>query len=275
MKLILKHKNVFANVETVGAYLSELEFDGHKILKSADDGISTHGGSAVLVPFSGRVRNGKYLFEDHEYSLPLNDNMGNSIHGFARKSNFKVIKERVDEIVLRTEISEESYPTALILDVKYGVHSNKFLSSFTVANIGSKNSPIVVGTHPYFMVSNNWKLIFSKPLFEFLAKDHYFPIGKIVKANQKYSNEPSSFNEHLFYKGGGKISLINEEVEIEIMRHNMDYLTIYTGEFTEGKSIAIEPQSGLPDAYNSGIGLKIIKPGEKMNFWFTISFHKI
>jgi aldose 1-epimerase len=274
MKLILKHKNVFANVETVGAYLSVLEIDGHNILKPADDGISTHGGSAVLVPFSGRVKNGKYFFEGHEYILPLNDNMGNSIHGFVRKSNFTVIKERKDEIVLRTEITEESYPTSLILDVKYRAYSNKFLSSFTVANTGSKNSPLIVGAHPYFTVSNNWKLLFSKPLFEFLAKEYYFPNGKIVRANQKYSNEPSSFYEHLFYKGGGKISLINEDAVIEIMRHNMDYLTIYTGEFTEGKSIAIEPQSGIPDAYNSGIGLKIIKPRERMNFWFTISLNE-
>ena len=115
MILTLKHQKVSAKIDTIGAYLAELEIHGYPILKLAKDGISTHGGSAILVPYSGRVRNGRYLFEGIEYSLPLNDNKGNSIHGFALKSSFEVIKRRIDEIVLRTEINEESYPTSLIL----------------------------------------------------------------------------------------------------------------------------------------------------------------
>lgn len=266
----LNAAGISAKIDTVGAYLSELNIDGQRVLKPSSDGVSVHGGSAVLIPYSGRVRRGIYSFEGHRYSLPVNDGSGNSIHGFVRDTHFHTVSRKRDRIVLRTEISGKGYPSTLSLNVKYRLSPHKILTSFTISNTGPVNAPLLVGSHPYFSVSEEWKLRFSRPLIRLKAEDIFFPTGETEKAGRLYTNKHEAFDESLFFKGGGRITLESEAAQVEILRHNLNFITLYTGDYTEGRSLAIEPQSGVPDAFNNGIGLKIIKPGQTMNFWFTI-----
>src|SRR5438067_2383078 len=43
------------------------------------------GQGDVLIPFPGRVRDGRYTFAGHSYQMPCNDKDGpNAIHGFLR-----------------------------------------------------------------------------------------------------------------------------------------------------------------------------------------------
>jgi len=50
----------------------------------------------------------------------------------------------------------------------------------------------------------------------------------------------------------------------------MPFFVLYNGKYAEGKSIAIEPLTGAPDAFNNGIGLKIIDPLKSLNTQFKI-----
>ena len=56
-----------------------------------------------------------------------------------------------------------------------------------------------------------------------------------------------------------------KKVQIEIHpERSYPYLQIYTPDHR--KSIAIENLSGAPDAFNNGMGLKVLAPGETANF---------
>ena len=61
--------------------------------------------------------------------------------------------------------------------------------------------------------------------------------------------------------------VIAPEKKVQIEFHpeeSYPYLQIYTPEHR--KSIAIENLSGAPDAFNNGMGLKVLQPGELATF---------
>ena len=52
------------------------------------------GQGDVLIPFPGRVRDGRYTFEGQTYQMPINDKDGpNAIHGFVRLIPWEVAEQ--------------------------------------------------------------------------------------------------------------------------------------------------------------------------------------
>jgi aldose 1-epimerase len=257
-----------AQISPKGAYISQVSLAGSEILKESEDKIQTHGGCAILIPYSGRVRNGVYYFEKNKYQLPINDNFGNSIHGFAKERMFEVDNLKTSTIKLSTVIDEPSYPSKLRISADYTVDKGSFRVKLIVSNIGFSNAPLIVGAHPYFIYDRDWEISFSESLSRFDMEDSLFPSNTARSAKTSYKNEPKAFGRFKYYIGGGTIKFFNGKQTLVIKRRNMQYLTIYVGEFTRNRSVAIEPQSGLPDAFNNKIGLKVIRPQNKMEFSF-------
>lgn len=260
-----------AIIQRKGAYLQSLILSGTKILKESKDGIQTHGGSAILIPFAGRIRNGIYNFEGRKYTLPINEPLGHSIHGFARDIYFRKDNETPTSVILSAEIDNDYYPGKLRIYVSYTLTCNALTSTYRVKNIGKNNAPLHVGIHPYFEFFGEWELTFSKKIYEIPNQDHLFPLNQRIPARQNYKNEAEYFRDHVFFYGGGNIMFHNGKTAVKIQRHNMPYLTMYSRNFAERNSLAIEPQSSIADSYNNKIGLRIIHPGQEISFYVRIS----
>ncbi len=259
-----------AVIQEKGAYLQSLILRGTKILKESTDRIQTHGGSAILLPFAGRIRNGIYNFEGRKYTLPINEPLGHSIHGFARDLCFSKDNETSKSVSLSAEIDNEYYPGKLKIYVSYKLTDDALTSTYRVRNFGNSNAPLHVGIHPYFKFFGEWQLSFSRRIYEIPNQSHLFSLKQRLQARQKYQNESEYFNDHVFFYGGGDILFYNGKTTVKIQRHNMPYLTLYGGKFAEGNSLAIEPQSAVADSYNTKIGLRIIHPGQEISFGVKI-----
>lgn len=264
----LRKNESLAFIDSTGAYLSSLILNGVRILKESEDGESTHGGSAILIPFANRIKDARYVFQGKEFFLPVNDG-NNSIHGLVREKIFNIVKTTDDSAVLRYDLEDSGYPSKIQILVSYHLAKYSISVDFTVINTGGRDVPIVVGAHPYFLVNGEYFIHTDEPVLMLNYTDHYFPDGN-ARFFDIGKNNLSGMNLDNSFFGGGEITLISRDLEISIYRNKMPFFVLYNGKYSSGKSIAIEPMTAAPDAYNNGIGLNIIRPGNKFECGFGI-----
>jgi aldose 1-epimerase len=266
----LRMQTGYAEVCDRGAHLSALFMDNKEILKGSGDGVATHGGSAVLIPYAGRVRGGRYSFNGRNYSLPVNSE-GHAIHGLVLGSKWMAVSVSGASAIMTTQLKHDGYPSPLELSVKYSFLSpTSFGVEFEATNAGLRDAPIVVGAHPYFF-AKKWSLRHETGIQRLLTEDTHFPNGEF----EDFSFNGKRFtNEQLFddcFVGGGGLTLVADGYSLRITRFNMPYFVVYNGEYAEKVSVSIEPLSGAPDAFNNRIGLKILEPQETFRCGFELS----
>jgi len=266
----IKFMDSLAEIDQTGSYVKKLFIDGVEILKQSNDGKETHGGAAVLIPYANRVRDHVYRFEGREYDLPA-ESGNHSIHGLVRHVKWDVLEKDEDSVELGFALSDPGYPSRLHNIVKYRIDSESFTTKFEIENTGERNSPVMVGTHPYFLTHGEWDITADKPVKMLEYADRYFPTGQMTDFSMHQMTSKSGTVFDNCFMGGGDLHLHNGMAHILIERENMPYFQVYNGEYAEDKSVAIEPMTGAPDSFNNGIGLITIEPGGKFVCSYTIS----
>ncbi|MEM6643114.1 MAG: aldose 1-epimerase family protein [Bacteroidota bacterium] len=99
----------------------------------------------VLFPIVGALKEGKYFFDDAEYSLGQ--------HGFARDHNFKVLASDTHSLKYQLRHSNETlkvFPFHFLLEIQYTLVGNILNVQYTVHNNGSSKMYFSIGAHPAF-----------------------------------------------------------------------------------------------------------------------------
>ncbi len=267
--ILLSSETGEAEVDRKGAYLRAFSLNGKEIIKRPTDDRPTHGGSAVLIPYAGRVRNAEYTYRGRKYVLPANDGR-NSIHGLLKDELWEAMKSGNEEAVLSCDLSISGYPSTIHTEVKYRIRRNQFSISAEVRNKGDYACPLLVGFHPYFITGGQWRLSHSEKLSELIFEDGYFPNGNYRDVNLNGLKNMGEMEFDNCFRGGGVVTLHGSGRSVTIRRKNMPFLVIYNGKYAEGISVAIEPMTGAPDAFNNGIGLIDLEPGKRFSCGFSI-----
>ena len=246
-----------ATIDLTGAHVTGLVLGGERVIKPSRDGSPTHGGIAVLIPYAGRVKQGRYRFEGKTFHLPVRGD-GLAIHGFAKDARWGVLGAGSGSVVLGCRLAGRGYPSTIDVTVSYSVRSAVFKTGCRVRNVGGRDSPLVVGFHPYLLGRGRRNSTGARA-YRYRLRDRYFPTGE---------KEPFSFGgvgPHTSlddcFEVHGDVLFRSGDLQVVMGRNRMPYLVVYDGEYSEGRSVAIEPYTGLPDAYNNGIGLRVLKPG--------------
>lgn len=258
-----------AEIKPEGAYMSSLLLDGKEIIKESKDGHQTHGGAAVLIPYAGRVRNARYVYEGTEYNLPKN-NGENSIHGFLKNLKWDVRENEGTSVLLSCEFSDPGYPTSIRADVNYELEKNKLTVSTAILNTGGKTAPLLIGFHPYFRISGDWSIKHTSELEQLNFVDGYFPDGTSTPVDFNGLTRMNDMEFDSCFRGGGAVSLRSDSFTMRMERENMPYLVVYNGTYSEGKSVAIEPMTGAPDSFNNGIGRIDLHSSEEFRCSYSI-----
>lgn len=250
-----------------GAYLSTLVLDGKDILKPSADGSPTHGGAALLSPYAGRVRKGKYIFAGREHHLPI-DNGPHSIHGFMKDRTFSVT-HRGSTAVFSCTATGEGYPWQLETEISFTISNRSISVNMAIKGDGEAGLPLVAGFHPYFLTGGKWAIKHSEPMNILEFTDRYFPDGTMKDYSFNGLDTAGKSYDNCF-AGGGDITISGERNDFILKRKNMPYLVVYNGKYTGGGSVAVEPMTGAPDAFNNGIGLVTIRAGETFQCGYSI-----
>ena len=255
-----------ALIDPLGAYVRRLSIGGVPIVKPSTDGIQTHGGIAVLLPYAGRVKRGRYSFEGKAFELPTRKD-GHAIHGFAKDTLWGVSTGKEGSVSLAARLRSRGYPGALTASISYSVGARTFSTDCTVRNAGDGDVPVEVGFHPYFL-AGEWSIRASSPIYRYQLADRYFPTGERSRCFLENA-EKAEWDD--CFRAAGRITLFTGGRELELRRRNMPYFVLYNGKYAGGESVALEPYSGLPDAYNNGIGLRTLSPGQAFRCGYALA----
>jgi len=236
---------------------------------------------AQLFPYPNRIKDAGYNFGDTNYTLPKNDAPRNhSLHGLIYDKPFTV--DEIDVKSGRVALSylyqknHSGFPYDARIINEFQIRQNTLEVTTTIENTGQKEFPFGHGWHPYFLARpmvNDWKL--QLPESEYYPfTDDLIPTGQTIKTQQFLTLEAigtTDFNHCFRLKKDTKVILRSPDnkttVQLELKGYS--FLQIYIP--PDRKSIALEPQTCAPDAFNNRIGLLHLKPKQQMVFQFSIA----
>lgn len=267
----------FEVIPAYGGMLTQLNWAGNVIKIPFADKYeldkNPYHPSALLSPWVNRVRNGNYSFEGRNHQLPINEpQLGNAIHGLLARKPFEcTLGNHAVTLIYDYQAEEKAYPFPFKMALTYQfLEKNVFQVQFEAVNTGIGNMPFACGWHPYFClpegILSDWGIRFDSvskcisdsqmiPLREepFDAKDGV-DLGIETLDNVFRLKPMPTHVTQLKHKQSGTTLCIEQSSE------DFPFLVVFS---PEGENcIAIEPMTANTDAFNTGDGLRILKPGE-------------
>lgn len=284
--------STFAEIYSFGALLNSFTavvderplnvIHGHSSLAEAMEHLTPFFHSAKLSPYVCRVKNAKYHFGENDYYLTKYTPRGQALHGLVYDKTFTVAQHSSDNnaasVTLAYEYDNdlEGFPFRYRCEVLYSLAAgNKLTVSSTITNFDEQLMPVTDGWHPYFTLGdpvNECQLEFqSKEMLEF--DEELIPTGKLIPYEEFGSLRTfgGTVYDNCFTLNFAECQpmcvLRNPARKVQVEIHpeaSYPYLQFYTPDHR--KSIAIENISAAPDAFNNGMGLKILSPNEAATF---------
>lgn len=109
--------------------------------------------SFVMLPWSNRITNARFMFEGRDYSLRANTPQGFAIHGDGRQRPWRIIAQRDDAITCALDsrdFPDYNFPFPLLAELQYSLSDAALNTTLTLTNVGDCAMPAGFGFHPYF-----------------------------------------------------------------------------------------------------------------------------
>lgn len=249
----------------------------YKDHKELEEMIDVNFQGPKLIPYPNRIESGSYTFEGMEYQLDQSKiGEPNSIHGFLCRLPMMVKNQtcKADHASLTLYYAYKGavpgYPFTFDIELTYQLHAIEGLSILTrIKNTGDRLMPFGDGWHPYF--TSNSGIDALELEFHAVNKLETNDLGIPTGKSERYDHF-----DRLNLIGSTQLddcfTLLDDQIRLRYPKENLtlsfwqemgegkyNYLQVYTPE--DRQSIAIEPMTCPPNAFNSGEGLIEIPSG--------------
>lgn len=238
--------------------------------------------SSKLSPFACRLKHGQYHFGEQDYTVHKFYLGPHALHGLLYDAVYEVVDSQADEeaatlTLLHTYRGADSgYPFAYDCKVTYRLAVNNRLTLTTVIlNESGGLIPIQDGWHPYFgfggsindlqlEFQSKEKVVFDNDLLPTGQLERYETFGSLTVLGDTPFDDCFTLN----FAECQPLCVLRDatqKMQLEIYPdRSYPYLQIYTPPHRQ--SIAIENLSAAPDAFNNGMGLRVLAAGESASF---------
>lgn len=287
MENILKNGQLKVIVDSFGAEMHSIQHDELEYLWQAD--VKFWGRHApVLFPIVGKLKNGTYHYEGETYK------MGG--HGFARDSEFELIKQNDTELVYELRDSEDSlahYPFKFVFRVSYELDGNKIKVRYEVKNEDEKFMCFGVGAHPAFNVPLKNGTFEDYTLTVSPAEKRTFipldpPSGTLKLDDKVEENIKELPLTRKLFEQDALVYTSSDEMEVSLTNsidkhgvtlswENMPYFGLWSPYPNEAPFVCIEPWCGIADDENTDgdittkFGINELAPEGKFSCEYTIT----
>jgi aldose 1-epimerase len=240
-----------------------------------------------LSPFPNRINNATYKFKRKTYKLLANDGQ-HALHGMLWNAEFAIESKEENKNFAKLVLSkiynndEKGYPFQYKIEIEYTLKKSYVLVKTKITNLSLTKIPIGDGWHPYFSTGSDIEsLQLQIPAKHCLEMDETkIPTGR-TRQNKTFLR-PKFINktilDHCFEITSSKkmveTRLFDQVKNITIVlfqktgKKGYNYIQLYTS--PDRKSIAIEPMSCMPNAFNEEeIGI-ILKRNKSITYKFGI-----
>ena len=186
----------------------------------------TFHGSAILFPFPGRIRGGRFSYGGVEYQLPINEpETGNAIHGCVARRPWTVLgtaagtgEGAVTTLTIGTDRLPDlanEYPFPFRLTVVISLRDGRLSHHFVAENLGERPMPFGLGLHPYFPLPpgglgsvDECELQVAAPYY--WAQEGYMPAGRPRRVEESVDlRSPRSLRALATVGIGGPEKMVN------------------------------------------------------------------
>ncbi|HNY29905.1 MAG TPA: hypothetical protein PKO15_03370 [Fibrobacteria bacterium] len=237
---------------------------------------------AMLAPWPNRIREARYAFEGTTYQPVKNfkPQGGHAIHGTVCFETFRLLGRKATDPSFRLSLDSKGwtgYPFPVRITFGYHLGHDGLTLEFSLENRGKSRIPAGLGWHPYFRLGDSVKpCLLTVPDGKKLSMtERAVPDGR--KAPLGRFAKPEAIGEDfldacLELAGKGKIqtsrlvdpsSGLALEVWQETGPGKFNYLQLFTHPLRH--CLALEPMTCAPDAFNNGMGLAVLEPGETLS----------
>ncbi len=248
--------------------------DGFTSVEDAIQNITPGFKGSFLSPFTCRMKEGEFKFDNSDYKIDKFYLESHAIHGILFNAVYDIVaieasnNEASVNLQHKYKGDDKGYPFPFTITHQWTLKADNHLSvTTTITHTNSLSIPYAQGWHPYFTLGglvDDYILQFDiNTMLEFDGT--LIPTGRLI-TNTKFQNGASlnnvfldncfelnsTINQHRCLLSSNKftISIVPDK--------SYPYLQIYTP--PHRKSIAIENLSGAPNCFNNGMGLRLIKP---------------
>ncbi|WP_411767300.1 aldose 1-epimerase [Winogradskyella sp. A3E31] len=266
-----------------GGRLDELVLKNTSVL--ADFSVSDYQSkyqSAILFPFVGRIKDGRYHFNDENYQLTCNEvDKNNALHGLVYNKKFEYVKSELKNdigiVVLRYRQTERQsgFPFKYTIELIYELRKDNLSLKLSVKNEDVAEFPFSLGWHPYFKSSNlDCSHLYFDSDEKFIFDERLVPEKRLkLKTKMPFEFKNIKLDDCYLLKSN-KVHLFTPDYQLKlIVSSKKIFLQLYTPE--RQNTIAIEPMTGPANNFNNKINLKVLKPNEIYVIEWTVSIHSI
>ena len=156
--------NTVANVEiapelggAILAYHVKLNSQFIPILRNASKAKSVHESCCFpLVPYSNRIRHGKFSWQNKSITLPLNHPPEkHSLHGHGWQLPWDVIEHTENSVTLQYHFNAADWPFSYTAQQVFTLEGTSLSISLSLINTSNNTMPAGLGLHPYFSLTDN------------------------------------------------------------------------------------------------------------------------
>ena len=271
-----------AVVTESGAALRSLTFEGRDLIDGfAEDAMASGGRGQVLMPWPNRIRDGRYTFDGSEQQLALTEpKRGNASHGLVRWAAWSLAEHGPDRVRLEYRLpAQTGYTWSVTMRISYAVTADGLAVTQSATNHSTVPAPYASGAHPYLLAGagpcDDWTLTLPATTRLLTDPERLLPTGREDVAGTAYDfREPRRLGGTVLHDaftdldrddGRATVRLTSGEggVAFWVDEHHR-WLQVYTADDTASPrvSVAVEPMTAPPDAFNSGEDLVVLEPGQ-------------
>lgn len=257
----LAHGGQRATVVEVGGGLRTYTAGDRAIIAGFGEREMCHGARGqVLMPWPNRISDGRYTFAGTEYQLSISEPARTTaIHGLVRWDAWKIVTAADDRARLTHRVHPQpGYPFTLDLSVEYALTLDGLTVIAHATNVGPDPCPFGAGFHPYLApdtttVDGTVLALPARQPPDFLVPR---PVGDAVL--------DTCFTDlHRDDAGIARVQFGETTLWVD---GAFDFLMVFSadtlGADERRRSLAVEPMTCAPDAFNTGAGLLVLAPGQ-------------
>lgn len=280
-----------AVVTELAASLRELSVDGVDLVQSyPESSLPPFGEGIVLVPWPNRIPDGRWQHDGATLQLDITEvDKNNAIHGLLRNSPYRLVEHGGESVTLSAEVfPQHGYPFHLDSTVTYALVDDGIAVTHGVTNIGADAAPYALGTHPFLKIGG----VPTEDLELTIHASRHFEVDARLNPVREHDVDGTlwdlrsprrvgaltlddAFGGVQTVDGASAVLRAPDGREVRLLQdENCGYVQAFiTPNFPDaGVAIALEPMTAPANAYNSGLGLKWLKPGESWSVSWGIQY---
>ncbi len=282
-QVVLRHGGYRAVVTELGAALRSLTWNGRPLIRSfAENDLPPVYAGAVLAPWPNRIAGGAYTFAGQSFQLPVNEVQRNTaLHG--------LVHDRPWQIAARSEAAVRlfhrlwpttGYPWPLELAISYRLGETGLSIELTTSNVGTEVAPYGCSFHPYLVAGegavDDWTLRLAAATMLAVDAKRLLPLELRPVDEFDFRTDRSlrglvidhAFTGITMQTGVASLQLRTGDGTGTELRwfSPTPWLQLCTGDRPEPlldrTGLAAEPMTCPPDAFNWGVDLIRLRPGQ-------------